>query len=255
VEYLTHLLHYAHYSDNKQLVISTMEVLDGFEMMQNLYDRLALHFGTAVRDQVIGNEPLPSPALHQEERARRTLDYIAIMLELLPREEVASFLNRGLRNRYTDWYKIERERFLSAGTLDDYMSLRQKSFLKTLETHFAEGSLFWTQEITAEVLEFVRHHPQISAGILDNNRVLISKIPYMTSLYLAARREADTTKMRYYGCHNPWIRGAMLDPAAEIDPIACQISCGFFKDFWEGILEQQVEVKTQEFTYPGPCNM
>lgn len=241
-EHFSMLIKYGYFTENKQLIISCMEILDGFEMVTNLYDRLKIEYGDPLCDKIFENIDIPSPALHQKTRAEIMLLLIDRMLQYIPRKEVKSFLNSGLRNKYTKWYEVERKKYLKSKNLKNYIKLRQINFLDTMKKHNMEKSLFFTQEITDQVLEFIQNNSQISAGELVGDRINLSKIPYLTHKYLLAKDKGDE-KVKYFGCHNPWIRGAFIDNEMVIDPIVCEISCGFLKDFWEGILREPVEVR------------
>lgn len=238
-----HILRYAKFIDNKNLTIAVMEVVDGAEMMENFSQRLERRYGKLTRDTVFWDIGVPSLGIHPKSRPKITLLLIERLIENIGEKQAIKFLNEGLRDQYTDWYKMARDTYLEAGTLDKFLEVKKQDFQNTLNKHASEKSLFFTQEVDDEVLSYVKEHPTIESGVRKGDILTVSKIPYMTKQFLEAERNKDSTKMKYYYCHNPWFREGILDENLEINPICCQISCGYYKDYWEGILEAPVQVE------------
>jgi len=92
-----------------------------------------------------------------------------------------------------------------------------------------EGRLFFAQEVTDDVLAFVRAEPEIGGGVRAGNIVYETKIPFLTKEYLA---ETDPTLKRSYYCHCPWAREAIRS-GEEVAPIFCNCSAGFHKKPWK----------------------
>ncbi len=76
----------------------------------------------------------------------------------------------------------------------------------------------------------------------------MKKIPCMTSMALS---ETDKRKRNYYVCHNPMIREALLEEDNPIDPIFCNSSGGFIKNYWEGVLECPIDVELLDSVIKG----
>jgi predicted hydrocarbon binding protein len=238
-----HILRYAKFINNEELTIATMEIVDGAEMMENFSQRLERRYGKLIRDTVFWDIGVPPLGMHPKERPKLTMTLIERLIENIGESQAKKFLNEGLRDQYTDWYKMARDTYLEAGTLDNFLEIKRQDFQHTLKKHMEEKSLFFTQIIDDEVINYVNEHPTVESGIRDGNILSVSKIPYMTKQFLDAKRNNDSTKMKYYYCHNPWFREGIKDKDVEINPICCQISCGYYKDYWEGVLDSPVEVE------------
>lgn len=238
-----YILRYARFMQNNELTIATMEIIDGAEMMNNFSERLERKHGKLVRDTVFRKIGIPPLGIHPKERPVITMKLIERLIENVGHDEAKTFLNTGLRDRYSDWYKIARETYLDAGNIDKFLEIKRQKFQQTLKKHRDEGSLFFTQIIDDEVLDYVSRNPAIESGTRDGKILSVYKIPYMTKQFLEAKRNNDTRKMKYYFCHNPWFREGLLQENMEINPIACQISCGYYKDYWEGVLGTAVQVE------------
>ena len=133
-----------------------------------------------------------------------------------------------------------RQKFLQLKNIDAFLFAKRKEFIKQLEHHHKNGTLFFTQEITQEVLEHVTNDPYIETGVREEDKIIIHKIPHMAKEYLA---ETDDQKKRYFYCHCPWVKEALLADSKPIAPVFCNCSAGFYRAYWEIILAQPVEVE------------
>jgi len=109
------------------------------------------------------------------------------------------------------------------------------------------GELFFNQEITEDVIHYVKNNPEILHGVRQGSIVYHTKIPYMTKEYLV---EADETLKRYYGCHCPWVRESILT-GKPVSPAFCQCSAGFEKKAWEVIFGQSLKADVLETVLKG----
>jgi hypothetical protein len=98
--------------------------------------------------------------------------------------------------------------------------------------------LYFTQEIDEEVLDYVRNTPTCQNGVRDGDTIYVTKIPYMAKKYL---HEKDEKKKRYYYCHCPWVREAILSDL-KVSPNFCYCSAAFEKRPWDVIFDQPVKV-------------
>ena len=55
----------------------------------------------------------------------------------------------------------------------------------------------------------------------------------------------------YNFCHNPMIREALLDEEQPVSPIFCNCSGGYYKNYWEAVLDHPVEVELLESVMKG----
>ncbi|MFX0013271.1 MAG: hypothetical protein ACFFB2_02610 [Promethearchaeota archaeon] len=243
------ILRYGYFTKNNLLIIAAMEVIDGGEVLVNFSNRLIDEFGEDIRNEVFGDIEVPPLGLHPAKKPTITKQLIERFLEKVNRNKCAEFLSNGLRDKYTDSYKSARQKYLKAENIDDFLRTKRQDFIDTLTQHYEEQTLFFTQEIDEQVLEYVTSQKGMTeAGVREGNKVIITKIPYMTKQYL---NETDERKKRYYYCHCPWAREGLLEEEQPIDPIFCNCSGGYYKNFWEAVLDQPVEVKLIESVLQG----
>jgi len=216
-----------------------MEVLDGSEVLENLSKRLVEEFGEDFKNEIFEEENLPPLGLHPNKKPEYTRKFIPKLEKALGVNRCARFLNQGLRDRYEEWRKPDREKFLQSKNIDEFLKNKRLTYIEELEKHFEEGSLYFTQEITGEVLEFVKNDPCIEVGVRAGDRIIVRKIPHMAKEYL---REPDEKKKHYYFCHCPWVKEALWESEQPIPSVFCNCSAGYYKAYWEIVLDQPVEV-------------
>jgi hypothetical protein len=225
-----------------------MEHLDGSEMFPNFSKRLIDEYNEKTRNEIFRDLDVPPLGLHPKERPVYTKNLVERFIQKFGEEESIKFFAIGLRDKYTESYKQPRENYLKTPSIDDFLDQKRIKFMKTLKEHEIEKSLFFTQRIDKSVIEHVERDPTIESGVRNGKVVTITKIPYMTIPYLKATTKKERT---YYFCHNPMIREALLDEEQPVSPIFCNCSGGYYKNYWEAVLDQPVEVELLESVIKG----
>lgn len=242
------ILRYGYFTRKKDFIIGAMEVLDGSEVIENLSTRLASEFNQDFRDEIFRGIEMPPLGLHPKKKPRYMIKLIQRLVGKTDSERCVQFLNQGLRDRYEEWRKPDREKYLKSKTIDEFLKNRRREFISDLEKHCKEKTLFFTQEITQEVIDFVKNDPFIESGVRKGDSIIIKKIPHMTKHYL---EETDISKKRYYYCHCPWVKEAFLESDKPLSPVFCNCSAGYYKAYWEIVLDQPVKVEVLESLLNG----
>lgn len=243
------LVRYAYFIKNNPLYVAILELLDGAEAQANFYGMVAEVFGEKVRDEVfagIGIAPMGLPTSAKP----ATMHPVVERLEAeVGTAACKALLGDSLRDLPDEYFQQEWQRFQGvAGDIDEYLRLRKQAFVEQLETCQREGRLFFAQEVTDEVLAFVKNDPEIGGGRREGNLIYETKIPFMTPQYLAA---TDPVMKRYYYCHCPWAREAIKSGNVRLAPIFCNCSAGFHKKPWEVALDQPVKAEVLESVLKG----
>ncbi len=242
------ILRYAYFKKLKELIIAGMEVLDGSEVIENLSNRLINEFDQELRDYIFDDIGIPPLGISPKEKPEYMKKLVTRLERKIGTDECGKFLNQGLRDRYEESRKPDREKFLKAKNIDEFLEQKHKEFVTALAEHFNNGVLFFTQEITKEVLEYVKADPHIESGVREGNTVVIKKIPHMAKEYLAAD---DEQKKRYYYCHCPWVKEAFKESAKPISAVFCNCSAGFYRAYWEIVFAQPVQVDVLQSLLKG----
>ena len=200
------LARYGLFIKNNTVFVAFLEVLDGGEAQENLYRRVAERYGEALRDEVFAGIGVAPFGIPTPEKPRTMQPVIARLEQALGADACRALIGDSLRDLPDESYAKERELYLSCRDVDEYIARKKQGFVAQLEACQREGRLFFAQEVTAEVLAFVRDEPEIGGGVRAGNVVYETKIPFLTKEYLA---ETDPTLKRYYYCHCPWAREAV----------------------------------------------
>ncbi|MCP4764228.1 MAG: hypothetical protein GY870_20815 [archaeon] len=239
-ENFVYILYFGYYLNNHDVIISIMETIDGHEMFPNLSKQLINKFGQIFHDEIFTGITPPPLGTHPKKKPAIIKALVARIIEKLGPEKSIEFFKPGLRDKYPNSYVKAHETYQKLQNIDELLKIKHKTLIKNLTKHYEENTLFFSQPVTKEVLDFVKNDQKISAGIRKGNKIYMKKIPYMTYLALS---ETDTRKRNYYICHNPMFRESLLEEDQPIDPIFCNCSGGFMKNYWEAVLECEVDVE------------
>ncbi|MDO4357869.1 MAG: GNAT family N-acetyltransferase [Clostridia bacterium] len=130
-----------------------------------------------------------------------------------------------------------REQFLERGDLDGYLTWNRKNELERFVQMNREGKDFYGQNITDEVLEFVRQHPAMLGPVRSGNRLLCMAFPANMERYLSA---GDERMKRYHACHCPFAKESILSDA-PVSAALCNCSLGHVMNFTEAFLGRKLE--------------
>lgn len=197
--------------------------------------------GAQARAAVFGELAIPVPGADQKAYPPVT----RTMLQRL-QTEVPTVWRRVLAGNHhqvpRSAFAPLRELYLSEG-IDAVLARRREGLLAELEEHAQTGQPWYEQIITPAVVDYVRAHPEIQAGVRHGDRIIVSKIPYSPVEYLATE---DPTLKRYYQCHCTLARAAILEEGQGVDPAFCYCSAGFEKLPFDVVFDTETEVEVLE---------
>ncbi len=242
------LVRYGYFTKNNEVYIAAVELIDGSEVLGNLYEKLGQEIGEQKRDQVFAGIELPPLGTPPSQKPRITHAVMERLESLVDPETCKRILSPSLRDLRDEYYLDGKEKYLESKNIDEYLARKGEEFIAQLEQLKNDGRLFFTQEVTDEVIEFVRDTPEISQGVREGDILYEVKIPYMTKEYLA---ETDERMKRYYYCHCPWVRESIKEGDVSVSPTFCQCSAGFVKKPWEVIFGRTLEAEVVESVLQG----
>ena len=249
-ENLLALAHYGRFLNNNEIYVAAFELLDGAEVMGNLSQKLAAEVGAVRRDAIFASIPLLTPGASGEEKAARMQAVVDRMERMLDPETCHRVLGDGLHDLKDEVYLDERRKYQESDGIDAYLVRKKLDLIAELERIQAEGGLYFSQPVTPEMLDFVRHTPEIGGGVRQGNILYVRKIPYQAHEYVTA---ADDLHKRYACCHCPWVRES-LRPGSRLPQVSaafCQCSLGFIKKPWEVIFDRHLEAEVVESVLKG----
>jgi len=241
------LARYARLINNKKILISTLELLDGSDVLKNLSNTIKQTAGEAKHKAVFKGIELPPLGTTQKEKQNITKKFMDNLETELGISKCREVLLSGPHAEFKEQFITEQKKFLESKSIDDYLRKRHQEYVGELENHMKEKILYYTQEITKEVLNYVKETPTCQVGVRDGEVIYVTKIPYMAKNYL---REKNPKKKRYYACHCGWVREAIKSDA-EISPNFCYCSAAFEKRLWDVIFGQDVEADVLQTVLGG----
>jgi hypothetical protein len=112
--------------------------------------------------------------------------------------------------------------------------------VEELKSFEQSGRVWYEQEITKEVIEFVKNNQEIMSAVLVDDKLYITKIPYDTPKYLHAESAKEKA---YYMCHCPFARESILKNNVKIDSKWCYCSAGFTKLPFDVVLDTDLKIE------------
>ncbi|MFX0172995.1 MAG: hypothetical protein ACFE9L_13865 [Candidatus Hodarchaeota archaeon] len=216
-----------------------LDIAESFPAMKTLYDRIAEWHGEAVRDEIFKGIEIPPLGTHPEKKPQITKSVMKRLEEKLGKEKTIELLRPCLHRGQP--VGTDKEKLHELRDLDKFLKIQREQFVKEVEKHRNDGTAMFAQLVDDEALEYVKTVPTMGAGVRNDNKIIISKVPYQIKKFL----NADTNPMkRYYWCYCPWVRGAIKDGTEkEISPNFCYCSGGYFKLYWDEIFDQSITVE------------
>ena len=242
------LTRYGLFVKNNDIYVSFLGLIDGGDVIDVLYEKLGEIAGEEKRDEVFNEIELPPLGLPPSQKSKITQAVVDNLEAVVDAETCKGVLSEVAHGIPKEYHLEKRNEFLKAKNIDEYIERRRAKAIAQLEKHRDEGTLFFNQEITDAVIDFVKSRPDILTGVRKGNKIYHTKIPYMTKEYLA---ETDEMMKRYYCCHCPWARESIKAGDVEVSPTFCYCSAGFTKQPWEVALDQPLEVEVVKSVLKG----
>ena len=229
------LSEYALWSGLRAQYIALVEITDCYQGIEKLMETVERQHGAAVRNQIFDQPPPPLGA-DERERFTYTRQIAERMADILTPEEARAAwfqVKHGIPEAY--WQKqdaAEREKFAGCGSIEAFIRQKKQARGEMLTALHAQNKLWFTMELTDEVLAFLLDDRHMQVGEHNGRRgIVITKVPYQADRYL---RETDDRLKRYYACHCPLIRDAILT-GEPIPAEVCACSLGHASHFLAGL--------------------
>jgi hypothetical protein len=242
------LARYGRFTKNNSIYVAILELLDGAEAQPNLYKKVGDLFGEAVRAEAFAGVGLSVLGIPPAEKPFDMFPVIDRLIGLVGYEAIEQLLSACLRDLPDEYFRSDREKYIKYGDIDIFLRKKHQTLVRWLQKCQRDDELFFSQEITDDVVKYVKDNPEIESGVRAGNLLYISKIPYNAKQFLT---ETDPTMKRYYACHCPWAREAIKTDAIQMNPVFCFCSAGFSKKPWEVIFGQTLEVDLLESVLKG----
>lgn len=205
--------------------VALVEITDCHNGMDVLRDAIEKRHGAEIRDRIF-SKPQPPLGADESERYAYTRQIAGRMAELLTPEEARAAwfqVQHGIPESYWRKHDLkEKETYAGCETLGAFLQEMRRNRNAMLRNLHDRDELWFTMELTDEVLDFLTGEVHMKLGEHGGKAgIVVTKVPYQASRFL---RETDERLRRYYACHCPLIREAILrDEPIPADVCSCSL--------------------------------
>lgn len=239
---------YCSFTKKNDFYVYFTSILNGRDILPLIGETLAKAAGKKVQNRVFDGFELPPLGSPPDDYPKLT----KMIVERLQTELPVAMCRKVLAGNYheipAESFKEKKKRFEKADSVDQYLKGEHKELVAELATFMKEGRIWYEQQITPEVVEFVRNNQEICTGVRQGNKIYVTKIPYSPREYL---KERDPDLRRYYACHCPLARTAIRDGKPVIPSLFCYCSGGFEKFAFDNVFGEPTEVELLESALKG----
>ena len=209
-------------------------------VLQNILDRIALFETNEKQDEIIKDINLPPFGLDSNELPQYTKDFMEKLNKHLPRGNCNKILAGNNHKIPKASLEKEKEYYQNSVSLESYLKERHQRKVEELTYHLENNIVWFEQIITKEAIDFVKKNQEVLSGVIKDEKLYVTKIPYDLENYLHTK---DKKLKRYYACHCTFVRENILKDNFDIPKEWCYCSAGFAKLPFEVILEKNLDIK------------
>jgi hypothetical protein len=156
-------------------------VIGGSGVYESIGKRLSQIEGEKKRQEVFEGFAAPPLGSDPSFYPPCTLQLLSRLSANLPYDRVIEALTGNHHGIPVEAFKDMKKRWEKMKNLEPFLAGEHERLVAELEEAMKSGRLWYEQEITPEVVEFVRADQTIQNGVLKGNVVLKSKIPFATA--------------------------------------------------------------------------
>ena len=242
-ERLIALARYAYITHRNELFVQLVHVAEAPGILPTLEARARQIIGEEAADRIFRGISLPPNGSPTDAYPPVVEEIVTRMQATLPAEACRQVLAGNMHKIPEAAFADMKERFQKNPDIDAFLADRHARLVQDLEDHMNQGKLWYEQEITPDVLQYVRDHPEIQSGVRHGDIIYVTKIPFNPQAYLD---EKDPTRKRYDACHCPLARTSILSGKPPVSSLFCYCSAGYEKLPFEVIFGEPVQVEVLE---------
>jgi hypothetical protein len=235
-----HFARYYYYVNKKEEYIHMTKYFNSIGVLENIIDRITLFESKEIQDELIKEIKLPPFGLDSTELPVYTKDFMEKLNKYLPRVKCNKILAGNNHRIPNSSFDKEKELYCNSSSLEVYLRNRHQRKVEELTYHLENNIVWFEQIITKDAVEFVKSNQEILSGVIEDEKLYVTKIPYDIDNYLNTE---DGKLKRFYACHCSFVRENILNDENDIPKEWCYCSAGFAKHPFEVILDQELEVK------------
>jgi len=247
-EQLLALARYNYVTRRNDLFIQLAHTIEAPGILPTLRERARQIIGETATDELFSGVDLPPEGSPLDSYPLVVAEILTRMEGTLPAETCRQVLTGNMHQIPDAQFEDMRERFQKSPDIDAFLADRHARLVQDLEEHMNQSKLWYEQEITHEVVDFVRGDPEIQSGVRDGDVIYVTKIPFAPQAYLD---EDNPTMKRYDACHCPLARSSIISGRPKVSPLLCYCSAGYEKLAFDAIFGEPVKVDVLESVLGG----
>ncbi|TXT59706.1 MAG: hypothetical protein BAJALOKI2v1_180035 [Promethearchaeota archaeon] len=248
--FLKGLHNYAQFIKNNELIEAMIDIYESYNAMDNLSSRITDWYGKKIRDEIFKGLRIPPLGINPVKKPTFTKTILRRIEEKLGEDKLKELLKPCLHIGYGFNRDVEADRreFLKMG-IDSFLKKMKRDQVLAFERNRDEGTPAFAQIVDKEVVDYVKDLETSALGKREGNIIYITKIPYQVKKLLHTN---DNQLKRFYACYCPWVRGAIKNGTEKaISKHFCQCSGGYYKDYFEKLLEHPIKIEPIETALTG----
>ncbi len=248
IETLLALARYFYLSGQNEIYVYFTSLLGGVGVIESIAKQLSRLEGEETTEGLINAIPRPPLGSDPVDFPAFTRALMERLESNLPEQTVRRALAGNHHEIPMSAFDKEKEFYQNAASMDEYLAEHHARQVAQLQQHCDTNTVWYEQLITQEVVDFVSKNQEIQSAVREGDTLYTTKIPYDPARFLS---ETDPTLKRYYACHCPFVREAILRNEAPISENWCYCSGGFVKTPYEAILGRELRVELLQSVLRG----
>jgi hypothetical protein len=228
------------FSKRNELFVHLTKYTGGLGVLESIQQRLRQTVGVAKANLALVGFVLPPLGTPPSVLPRSIDDLMARLRGCFDETVIHDVLADNHHGIPKQAFLEEKVLYETSSSLEAYLKEAHDRQIAVLEIHRRNNEVWFEQQITEEVLAFVKGNQEVLSARLDNDTLYMTKIPYDTKAYLEAK---DSASRRYYACHCPFARESIRRGDEVVDPHWCSCSAGFHKYPYEILFDTKLSIR------------
>jgi hypothetical protein len=248
-ENIVGLARYMNMIDNKEAWIYFALLIGGREILPSIADRLESIAGKKLKKDVFKNVKIPPLGSKPAQYCEATSNLMKEFKKKLSPDVYRRVLAGNHHKVPEEWFMKHKQwlRDLN-GDIDAWLEKMHNDAIEDLENHLKENKVWFEQVITQGIVDYVKNNQELLSGVRKEEWIYNTKFPYAPQKYLD---EKKLSKKRYYMCHCPLAREAVLNGQPNIPGDWCYCSAGYGKLRYDIAFEEETKVEVLESVLDG----
>lgn len=240
VDHFITLMRYYKMINHHENFIRLTQYTGGYGVIESILKKLTIVMGESFKEAVLNDMDIPVLGTAPMDMVYFTKRFTSWLESHLDDEKLRLVLADNHHQIPREAFIEEKVYYEASPTLSAYLKELHDRKIKELESFYEQGKVWYEQEITPEVIDYVKSNQEIMSAVLKDDALFITKIPYDTKKFLDAKTIED---QNYYLCHCPFARESIKMKDHAISSNWCYCSGGFTKLPFDVLFDQDLKIE------------